>query len=203
MASVAAQLAARRRAIFAACRQLGMDDETRHAMLRKVAGVESTRDLDLRGCASVLEHLRRAGAARSPKAKGVGEYPGTPTKVRRETGALIDKIEAQLADMKLSWNYGVAILRRVSGGWQKEGQLGKECFEFATREDLMKVVAALAYELKKRAMLEEVSCLLADRGLTLDDAPKLLPGLRDGWQRSTPSLRALRVRLQPMPAKPI
>lgn len=203
MAAVTAQLAARRRAIFAACRQLGMDDATRHAMLRKVAGVESTRDLDLKGSAAVLEHLRRAGAARSPKAKGVGEYPGTPTKVRRGSRALIDKIEAQLADMKLSWAYGVAILRRVSGGWQKEGQFGKECFEFATREDLMKVVAALAYEQEKREMLEDVARLLAERGQSLDDVPVLMPGLREGWQRSKPALRALLVRLTPMPAEPI
>lgn len=196
MATVSAMLASRRKAIFAACRQLGLDDDTRREMLRKVAGVGSTKDLGLDGCQKVLDHLRSVGAARTPKAKAVGQHPGTPQKWQVGAGELVSKIEAQLADMKLSWAYATAILKRVS---QKGGKPVVERLEFATPAMLKDVVAALAYEQQKRAMLEDVTAKLKQRGLTLDDAPSLQPGLPENWQRNIRALRALLVRLAPMP----
>jgi|GEM_PF-5088520 len=193
----AAQLASRRKAIFAACRQLDLDDDTRREMLRKVVGVTSTKDLDLRGCAQVLEHLRKVGATRTPKAKSVGQHPGKPQKGRPGADELVCKIEAQLTDMKLSWAYAKAILKRVS---QKDGHASVEVFEFATPTMLRDVVASLAYEQKKRALLAHVEALLVARGLTLDDAYRVLPGLPANWQRNIRALQALQVRLAPLQA---
>ena len=173
-----------------------MDDETRREMLRKIVGVSSTKELDLTACAQVLEHLRKVGAARAPKVKGVGQHPGTPQKWRPGMGDLISKIEAQLADMKLSWNYARAILKRVS---QKCDHPPVEAFEFATSDMLHDVVAALAYEQKKRYLLEQVIARLEERGLSLDDVHRILPGLPANWQRNIRSLKALSVRLAPMP----
>lgn len=196
MATVSPRLAKRRAAVHAGCNQLGMDEATRREMLFQIVGVRSTKDLNLTACEKVLDHLRSVGAARTPKAKAVGQHPGTPQKWQVGAGELVRKIEAQLADMKLSWAYATAILKRVS---QKCGKPAVERLEFATPAMLKDVVAALAYEQQKRAMLEEVTVKLKQRGLTLDDAPSLQPGLPENWQRNIRALRALLVRLAPMP----
>ena len=92
-------LAARRRAVFAACRQLGLDEDARRTMLKSVAGVDSTTKLDMGKAQIVLDHLRKAGATRPKPARNVGRHPGYPEHVRGDCDALVGKIEAQLADM--------------------------------------------------------------------------------------------------------
>lgn len=47
--------------IHIAKKDLGLDDATYRALLRRVAGVDSARDLDAKGCAAVLEEFRRGG----------------------------------------------------------------------------------------------------------------------------------------------
>lgn len=197
MPSIAPALAARRKAVFAACRQLGMDEDARRAMLKSVAGVESTTQLTMPLAQTVLDHLRKAGATRPKPVRAVARHPGYPEHVRRECGALVDKVEAQLADMGLSWEYARQILRRVSGGWKQDAQLGKEAFRWAEADDLKKVVAALAYEQEKRAALCAVEELLARAGLTAETM-QTLPGLTDlaaGWQRRTRDLGHVRIVL--------
>lgn len=184
-------LAARRRAVFAACRQLGLDEDARRAMLRAVAGVDSTTKLDMGKAQAVLDHLRKAGAARPKPVRNVGRHPGDPGRVRVSCDALVGKIEAQLADMGLSWEYARQILRRVSGGWKQDGQLGKEAFAFAEPADLKKVVAALAYEQEKRELLARVEEKLVLVQLTKADVRNIVPGLRKGWERRPESLRQL------------
>lgn len=194
MPTITPALAARRKAVFAACRQLGLDDDARRAMLKSVAGVDSTTKLDMGKARAVLDHLRRAGAAR-PKAERpaqpVGRHPGYPEHVRRECDALIGKVEALLADMGLSWEYARQILRRVSGGWKNPEQLGKEAFRFAEADDLTKVVAALTYEQDKRQLLARVEEKLVLAQLTKADVHNIVPGLPANWERRPASLRAL------------
>ena len=192
-AKIPPALAARRRAVHAAARQLGLDEDARRDMLEHVAGVRSTSSLTMGTAQAVLDHLRKVGAVRPGKpARNVGEHPGTPRTTGR-TGALVSKIEAQLADMGLAWEYARQILRRVSGGWQQEGQLGKEAFEFATPEDLRKVVAALAYEQEKRALLDDIDERLAATGRTRTDVAALVPEITGrgwiGWERKPDLLR--------------
>lgn len=192
-AKIPPALAARRRAVHAAARQLGMDEDARRDMLEHVAGVRSTSSLTMDKAQAVLDHLRKVGAVRPGKPpRNVGEHPGKP-RPTRSTGALVSKIEAQLADMGLAWEYARQILRRVSGGWQQEGQLGKEAFEFATPEDLKKVIAALAYEQEKRALLDDIDERLAATGRTRADVPALVPEITGrawtGWERKPAVLR--------------
>ena len=192
-AKIPPALAARRRAVHAAARQLGMEEDARRDMLEHVAGVRSTSSLTMDSAKAVLDHLRKVGAVRPGKpSRNVGEHPGTPRATRR-TGALVSKIEAQLADMGLAWEYARQILRRVSGGWQQEGQLGKEAFEFATPEDLRKVIATLAYEQEKRGLIDDIDERLAATGRTRADVPALVPEITGrawiGWERKPAVLR--------------
>lgn len=106
----AVALAARRRAVHAACRQLGMDEDTRRDMLQGVAGVRSTTDLSLAACDAVLDHLRKAGAAKGTR---IG-HKGAPAALDRTPQ--LQKIEALLADMGLPWSYADAIAKNVTGG---------------------------------------------------------------------------------------
>lgn len=185
MTSAAPRLAARRRAVHAACRQLGMDEDTRRDMLQTVAGVRSTTLLSLDSCDTVLDHLRRVGAALKPK-RNVGQHPGTPESCRPGAHFLMDKIEAQLADMKLPWAYAATILKHVSAT-QKISKSGVDALEWATPDHLHKVVAALTYEQQKRELLATVDGLLAGLGKTRSDAAALVttkfPDFKKDWTR--------------------
>lgn len=150
-ARITTALAARRRAVHAACRQLAMDEDTRRGMLATVTGQRSTKDLDLAQCEAVLEHLRKLGAKRPAKARAaapVGHHPGYPQRVRPETGDMISKIEAQLADMRLPWAYLTGatpgrdcMLKRLAG---------VDDIRWAKADGLRAVIAALHTEQGKR-----------------------------------------------------
>lgn len=157
------RLAARRRAIFASCRQLGIGDEERRNILRSVAGVSSTSALDLDKAEAVLEHLRRAGAKRP--AKAVGRYPNTPKNLDRR--AMLQKIEALLADMKLSWAYANAIAERQTLASGAIPYLG-----WVPDKDLVGVIAALDRKKKKQLeiMRGDMDRHLRTVGLTREDA---------------------------------
>ena len=184
--SCAPRLASRRRAVHAACRQLGMDEDTRRDMLQNVAGVRSTTKLNLKACDLVLEHLRQRGAVRTPKARNVGQHPGTPETNRPGAGELMSKIEAQLADMNLPWAYAQSILKHVSADKQA-GKPGVEKLEWATPEQLHKVVAALAYEQEKRGLLEAIDSRLREIGKSRDDVTAFIaskdPSYSKDWTR--------------------
>lgn len=47
--------------IHIAKKDLGLDDETYRALLQRVAGVQSARDLDAKGCSTVLAEFYRSG----------------------------------------------------------------------------------------------------------------------------------------------
>lgn len=146
-----ARLAARRRAVHAACRQLGMDEATRRAMLRNVAGVDSTTALTLPGAARVLDHLAKLGARRTPAVKPPGHHAGEPVSAPAGGEAQLAKVKALLTDMRLPWAYAVACLRRISRG---QGNT-IERFEWATPEMLHGVIVALTIEQSKRRLREQ------------------------------------------------
>lgn len=182
----APRLAARRRAVHAACRQFGMDEDTRRDMLQNVAEVRSTTLLSLDACDTVLDHLRRVGAALKPKQRNVGQHPGTPDSCRPGAAQLMSKIDAQLADMNLPWAYAATILKHVSAV-QKISKSGVDALEWATPDHLHKVVAALTYEQQKRELLATVDSILAGLGKTRDDAATLVttkfPDFKKEWTR--------------------
>lgn len=128
-----------RRALFAACRQLGLDDDARKALMLDVVGVASTKELSPQQWGKLLNHMNRLTGydnGRRPAA-------AAPSKA-----ALMSKIEALLADQKLPWGYltstkhGKSMVQRLAG---------VDALEFAEPAGLKKIVAALSYRQKKQA----------------------------------------------------
>lgn len=128
-----------RRALFAACRSLGMDEDARRDMLQAVIGVRSTKALQPAQWSKVLNHINKLTNYDNGR---------KPTRPALDKAALMSKIEAQLADMKLPWHYltsakhGKSMVQRLAG---------VDALEFATADGLKKIVAALAYKQKKLA----------------------------------------------------
>jgi phage gp16-like protein len=125
--------------IHIAKKQLGLDDDTYRAMLLQHGGVSSSKDLTPLGAAKVLRHLENAGF--KPK-DGHGKRP----KPAAGRAALVGKIEAQLTDAGRPWAYAHAMAQKMfkvdKVEWLDEAQLGK-------------VVAALAYDAKRRAKAQK------------------------------------------------
>lgn len=169
-------------AIHAAKRDLGMDEDTYRDMLFNVAGKRSAKDLDKEGVSKVLDHLRSIGATKIG-AKKPGQYPGKPHNFD-SMPAMIDKIEALLADMKLPWSYADSIAKRQTGvekiAWVRD------------EKSLRAVISALAVEQEKRGLLASLEELLRRRGWTMehfeDRYGHLLP---KGWKRNRRTLKGL------------
>lgn len=177
------KLSARRRAIKAAWRATGLDDAAYRAMLQSVAGVASSTALDLPGADKVLNHLNKQNGRAT-------EHPGKPGRVRPECVELIGKIEAQLADMKLPWKYGLTILKHQ----------GADAWGFATAEQLRNVITALTVEQEKRTLEAEVLAALdalgfgAGAGLTI--AAALGARKPDTWRRNRDLMQRMLAHLQ-------
>ncbi|MGE4406444.1 gp16 family protein [Pseudomonas sp.] len=177
-------------AIHAARRDLGLDEDGYRLMLREVAGVDSAKDLDVGGRRKVLDHLRRVGWDKRPR-KRVAEYPGTPHNIDREQ--MLQKIEAQLADMGLPWSYADAIAKQQTGvervAWLRKA------------DDLTGVIGALHVEQEKRGLLATLDDILERAGTTREQLAEQYT-LRRNWTRHRPTLRALIERLAPLAETP-
>ncbi len=128
--------------IHIAKKQLGMDDATYRAMLLTHGGVSSSKDLTLIGAAKVLAHLERCGF--KPTSSKAGKRPVTTP----DRAALTGKVEAQLANTGRPWTY-------VDGMAQRMFKVDK--FSWLDAEQMMKIVASLAYDAKRRAKRAHVT----------------------------------------------
>jgi phage gp16-like protein len=129
-------------AIHVGKKALGLDDPTYRAMLWTVARVESARDLDYAGRRAVLEHMRQRGFERPVNRPAPADH-GKKPQVPADRQALVDKLEAQLAAAARPWNYVRAMAKRM---------FHVDQLEWATAEQLRKIVAALEYDARRRAM---------------------------------------------------
>lgn len=188
------------RLIHVGARELGLIDASstgsdRDHLYRALIGAvtgdgrTSCNDLSNEELEEVLRSLRRSGfkVQATPKYR-YGRAPNnmSPKDMRA-------KIEALLTDMELNWGYAEAILRHQRG-------LPKEVacpISGATGLELRGLVAALAREQDKRALLREVDDELARRGMSRDDLSRRA-GLASGWERRIDSLRAARAMLLSM-----
>lgn len=127
--------------IHCAKRDLGLDDEMYRDVLWTVARVRSAKDLDAYGRERVLKHFQERGWVSKGKAapKGVRRNPG---RVQLDREGYRSKIEAQLATLQEEWSYADSIARRM---------FRIDSTRFCSEEQLRKVVAALFYEIKRRA----------------------------------------------------
>ncbi|MDP2808667.1 MAG: DUF1018 domain-containing protein [Rhodocyclaceae bacterium] len=110
-------LAAARRAIFAECRQQGIDEDTRRVLLRLVGHVASgsTRDLGADAARRVLDHLRAKSA---PAGRRDSEWAFIDA-AAEDRRPLLRKICAVCRSMKVGRAYAEGVARRalaLSGG---------------------------------------------------------------------------------------
>lgn len=173
-------------AIHAGKRELGMDDSSYRMMLQTVAGAASAKDLSASDRVRVMEHMRTLGWKRTPR-KRVGQHPGKPHNLDRE--AQLQKIEAQLASMKLSWAYVDAIAKR-QWGIEKVAWIRKP-------QQFSAIIAALHVEQEKRDLLEHLDSMLVTLGKSRADIESELQ-LKKGWTRNRKTLRRLLDELIPV-----
>ena len=158
------RLKKKRQAIHVARRQLDLDDESYRLLLKRVAGVKSSADLNsIDKADAVLDELSRLGFQHKPKITP-GRHKGTPTTLEREP--YLQKIEALLADMQLPWAYAEKIGENVTGGKKPESIKRLEWIHHDS--DLRAIIAALHQAKKKRLLQarQQLNAELGKRGLT-------------------------------------
>lgn len=173
-------------AIHVKAKKIQIDREAYVALLTRVAGVTTSANLDSVGRSKVLDELRRLAGETAPAPRA---YPGKPhnfaSNAMPET---ITKIEAQLADMKLSWSYADAIANRM---------FGIERVTWCRRQDqLAAIVAALHVEQEKRGLLERIERMRDELQISAGDWEALTAKLPLGWRRNRRSLRAFADRVE-------
>lgn len=106
--------------IHIAIKQLGVDDSTYREMLFNIAGVKSAADLNGRGRAAVVRHLRRCGFKTSPKksrgyksAHKSAKASGMHKQSSPDRAPLLSKIGAILADLGLPWDYADGMAKHM------------------------------------------------------------------------------------------
>lgn len=117
--------------------QLGLDDETYRAVLARIAGVRSAKDLSPRQIGAVIAEFVRLGWVPkiAPKARRAKPNPAA------ERQKLVSKIEAFLAEASRPWEYADAMALRM---------FKVERVEWCDFDQLRSLIAALAYDAKRK-----------------------------------------------------
>lgn len=126
--------------IHIAKKALGLDDDTYRALLARVAGVTSAKDLNPRQVSAVLAEFQRLGW--QPPAKPTSRPAPNPAPDRKK---LIGKIEAQLATAGRPWAYADAMCSRM---------FKVERVEWCDSDQLQRLVAALVYDARRHGRPE-------------------------------------------------
>lgn len=157
----------------------GMDEEAYRALIRRVSAAhgmetDSSAKLDDKQRQAVLDEMRRLGAARPGKP---GRYPGKPHNFNSSAmPEMITKVEAQLADMQLSWAYADAIAKRQCGV-AKVAWVRKE-------EQLKGIIAALDVEQRKRGANAFIDEAVKRLGIGDKQFTELTGKLPANWRRN-------------------
>ncbi len=122
--------------IHIAKKDLGLDDETYRALLERVAGVRSAKDLSPRQFEAVLAEFVRLGWSSAP-AKKQGRKAPVVVPGREK---LVAKIEAFLTEAKRSWAYADGMAMRM---------FKVERVEWLDPGQLQKMIAALTYDARR------------------------------------------------------
>lgn len=128
------KIAARKRAILAACGSKGLDidDDERHALQVAVVGKTSLTAMTLPELDRLLDHLNSLTG-------GGAHQTGKPADVA--TNPQLQKIEALLADQHLPWAY---LHKSKSGPSMCRRLTGQDRIEWASPAGKAAVIAALA-----------------------------------------------------------
>ncbi len=119
--------------------QLGLDDDTYRALLARVAGVRSAKDLSPRQVGLVLAEFERLGWQPTTNA---GRKAPSP---QRDRAKLVGKIEAMLAEAGRPWAY-------VDGMAQRMFQVDR--VDWLDTEQLQRMIAALVYDARRHGRPE-------------------------------------------------
>lgn len=132
--------------IHVAKNQLAMDDDSYRMMLKRLTGKSSSKELTERDFSRVMAEFRAKGFIEKPSSRRKGKphnFGNLP--------AIITKMEALLADMKLEWSYADSMAKRMfkidKVAWIKKEQ------------QLHDIVAALYYKQQKdyyRAVIDDL-----------------------------------------------
>ena len=114
-----------------------MAEEAYRAMLLRITGKNSCAVMDIDELEHVAEEMRRFGF----KPSTAREKHGRPHLRRTTAAAMMDKVEALLADGGYHWNYAHAMARRM---------FGREKVEYLDNDQLHKLVAALQIAANRR-----------------------------------------------------
>jgi len=134
------------RAIHAACRAQGIDDDTRHALQVQITGHASLTEMSVFDLDSVLSHLNRHGAAK-PNAWGfVFRLPPERQVVAKKIYRLAQRLgAAQVPPVgAMSKRYVEGIAERMLGA--------DTVLEFCDPETLRKIVQALEIHCKRHGI---------------------------------------------------
>lgn len=126
--------------IHIARQQLGMDDETYRALLMRVAGVRSAKDLNARQASFVIAEFERLGFV-AKAAKRQGRAKPNVAKSRR---AVTNKIEALLAEAARPWSYADGMA---------EHMFKVERVEWLSDDQLQRLMQALIIDAKRHGRL--------------------------------------------------
>lgn len=164
--------------IHIAKQQLGMDDTTYRAVLARVCGVHSAKELNDRQASMLLGEFKRLGWQPKPAKKTQGKPKNFSVMPNQ-----IAKIEALLADMKLPWAYADALAKHM---------FKVDRVAWIRKSDQLKaLVAALHVEQEKRLLLEAVESLCKQLGIAGPDRLAGLEELPNDWERKRPVLKAV------------
>jgi phage gp16-like protein len=122
--------------IHIAKQQLGLDDDTYRALLARIAGVRSAKELTKRQVGAVLAEFERLGFQPKPANKAGRKAPKPAQGLR----ALAGKVEALLAEAGRPWSYADSMALRM---------FKVERVEWLDSDQLRRLVAALTYDAKR------------------------------------------------------
>lgn len=109
--------------IHIAKKDLGLDDETYRQKLHGLFGVDSSSKLNPKQRAELLANFKKQGWKNHQ-----------PPQAREDVQALVKKVGALLADMKLSWNYAHGMAKRM---------YSRDQVQWCKPEELRGIIAAL------------------------------------------------------------
>ncbi|MEJ1417002.1 MAG: phage protein GemA/Gp16 family protein [Candidatus Sedimenticola sp. (ex Thyasira tokunagai)] len=168
--------------VHAGARNLFKEEDDRRLWQENRTGHSSCSNMSDADLENLVVELRHKGALeprRTPRRAGRVPFNRSP---------YMTKIEAQLADMQLSWQYAESIAWRITGGKGKKpnSEPGVKRLEWVCKaEHFRAIIAALEVEQTKRGLFAQVTELLKLLGKDHTHVELMVPDHMSGkWQRN-------------------
>lgn len=133
--------------IHIAKNQLGMEEENYRATLQRITGKDSCSEMKTSELVDVVKEMKRLGFKPSSTARSAKKHGKKPS-VTKSKEALINKIEAMIADLDLSWDYVHDMANRM---------FAIERVQWLDEQKLYKLTQALAVYQRKQKVKQFTS----------------------------------------------